>query len=484
MTAPTTISRPATYGDLMDLAARAIYDGTALVQHLPFNNRTDAQVVLDHYRDALDALGDHVWHLVTPARRAGVLASMHPEATERAAVSMALAIDELTGRDRPLPFLLDATLTSQPRLTSHWSRAAKFVRAASDLIAVHHGPNGHPRSPDAALIENPGPRATALARVGNLARAMLAMEDALALRAIQAGIPGTQVRRQLPGMGHVRTHARDAATRGNGVSIETGSLDDVGLLGNPIRTSDPIAELSDRLLRLRRMSWELVSHPDHSIETLRDLATAGVAIHAHAAAFYGADVVHSPQTRVLDPATQALLEHGRTWQDLTVRLRPFITPAPCDDVVRDDLVAVGHLLQALAPLTGPTTGGATRLSERATGAALNGAVQVIADIAEWNAQTFTRLAHSGQLHIPARALTGDDVTNDPTLATAKLTGRLVTAPESATSRVTELYDVVQHHPMRAIAPGYTPPRVEVDARAEVQEQAPIARRGIGDGPAR
>lgn len=481
MTTPTTIARPATYGDLMDLAARAIYDGSALVQRLPFNNRTDAHVVLGHYRDALDALGDHVWHLVTPARRAGVLASIHPEATERAAVSMALAIDELTGHERPLPFLRDATLTSQPGLTSHWSRAAKFVRAASDLIAVHHDPNGHPRSPDAALIEDPGPRATALARVGDLARAMLAMEDTLALRAIQAGIPGTHVRRQLPGMGRVRTHARDAAS-GRGTSVETGSLDDVGLLGNPIRTSDPIVELSDRLLRLRRKSWELVSHPDHSIGTLRDLATAGVAIHAHAAAFYGADVVHGPQSRVLDPATDGLLEHGRTWQDLAVRLRPFITPAPCDDVVRDDLVAIGHLLQTLAPLTGPTAGGATRLSERPTGAALNGAAQVMADIAEWNTRTFTRLAHSGQLHIPARALTGDDVTNDPTLTTAKLTGRLVTPPESATSRITELYDVVQHHPIRAMAPGYTPPRAGLEART--QDQSSIARREIGDGPAR
>ena len=477
MSAPTAISRPATYGDLMDLAARAIYDGSALVQHLPFNSRTDAQVVLDHYRDALDALGDHVWHLVTPARRAGVLASMHPEATERAAVSMALAIDELTGHDRPLPFVLDATLTSQPGLTSHWSRAAKFVRAASDLIAVHHGPNGHPRSPDAALIEDPGPRATALAKVGDLARAMLALEDALALRAIQAGIPGTQVRRQLPGMGHVRTYARDAAT-GRGPAIETRSLDDVGLLGNPIRTSDPIVELSDRLLRLRRMSWELVSHPDHSVGTLRDLATAGVAIHAHAAAFYGADVVHSPQTRVLDPATQGLLEHGRTWQDLTVRLRPFITPAPCDQTVRDDLVAVGHLLQTLAPLSGPTAGRASRLSERGTGAALNGAVQVMADIAEWNAQTFTRIAHSGQLHIPARALTGDDVTDEPTLATAKIAGRLVTAPESATSRITELYDVVQHHPMRAMAPGYAARVPRLDA--ESHGRSAVARPEIAD----
>ncbi|MHB1492062.1 MAG: hypothetical protein ACYCTH_16410, partial [Cellulomonas sp.] len=217
---------------------------------------------------------------------------------------------------------------------------------------------------------------------------------------------------------------------------------------------------------------------DHSIGTLRDLATAGVTIHAHAAAFYGADVVHGAQTRLLDPATDRLLEHGRTWQDLTVRLRPFITPAPCDDVVRDDLVAVGHLLQTLAPLTGPTAGGATRLSERPTGAALNGAVQVMADIAEWNAQTFTRLAHNGQLHIPARALTGDDVTNDPTLAAAKLAGRLVTTPESATSRIIELYDVAQHHPMRATAPGYTPPRAELEARA--QDQSPIARREIGD----
>jgi hypothetical protein len=59
---------------------------------------------------------------------------------------MALAIDELTGHDPPLPFLLDATLGDRPAPTSHWSLAARFVRAASDLIAVHHDPNGRPRS--------------------------------------------------------------------------------------------------------------------------------------------------------------------------------------------------------------------------------------------------------------------------------------------------------------------------------------------------
>jgi len=61
------------------------------------------------------------------------------------------------------------------------------------------------------ILEHPASRTAGLARVGDLTGALLSMEDTLGLRAAQAGASWAEVRRWLPGMGHIRSHARATA---------------------------------------------------------------------------------------------------------------------------------------------------------------------------------------------------------------------------------------------------------------------------------
>jgi hypothetical protein len=73
----------------MALAAGAVHAESSLLLHLPFDTSSDATAVLERYRELLDGLQEQVWTLITPARRAGVLASLHPDPTERTEVAMA-----------------------------------------------------------------------------------------------------------------------------------------------------------------------------------------------------------------------------------------------------------------------------------------------------------------------------------------------------------------------------------------------------------
>ena len=193
-----------TYGDLIARAAGAVHDGAAQVQHRPFDTSTEALSAMADFHGVLDAVEAHTWAIINPARAAGITSSHWPDPAEVAALGMAAQIRMVTGTLRPHPSLLRPTI-------GPWGEAAKCLRAASDLLAVHRNPDGTPRSPDAGAIEDSAGRAGALARVGDVAGAVVAMEDFLALRAGQAGVSWPEVRRWLPGMAAIRAHARDAA---------------------------------------------------------------------------------------------------------------------------------------------------------------------------------------------------------------------------------------------------------------------------------
>jgi hypothetical protein len=460
---------PVTYGDLIARAARAVHDGAAQVQHRPFDTTTEALSAMADFHGVLDAVEGHTWAIINPARAAGITSSHWPEPAEIAALGMAAQIRRVTGTLRPHPSLLRPAV-------GPWGEAARCLRAASDLLAVHRNLDGTPRSPDAGAIEDRAGRAGALARVGDLADAVVAMEDFLALRAGQAGVSWPEVRRWLPGMAAIRAHARDAAI--NGQPGHVGPLDAVGLIGTPIRTDDVLDELGDRLLRLRQSAWQQVSSPDRSIATLRDIATAGVAVHAHTATFHGADLTSGGGGS--SPAgVRALVDRGRSWQRLHAELRAFASPGRPDDVVHQDLIAIGRCLRTVAPLPGQakTTPDPTSTGRRRSVATLNGAVTVMADIADSNARTFARIARTGQLHINARALTGAEITDDPDLVRAKVDGRLVPAPQPHAAAITDLYDVVRHHPIRAPEATSSPRRGAT--RATGADRDPIARPEIG-----
>ena len=77
---------------------------------------------------------------------------------------------------------------------------------------------------------------------------------------------------------------------------------------------------------------------------------------------------------------------------------------------------------------------------------LAGAVEMTGDIARWNAATLRVIAEAGQLHVPARALTGDQVSDDLRLVRAKLTDRLAPAPDDAVAAVVAAYEAVTTRP--------------------------------------
>jgi len=68
------------------------------------------------------------------------------------------------------------------------------------------------------------------------------------------------------------------------------------------------------------------------------------------------------------------------------------------------------------------------------------------DIARWNVATLRVLAETGQLHVPARSLNGDQVSADLHLVQAKLTDRLAPAPENAVTAVAAAYEAMITRP--------------------------------------
>jgi hypothetical protein len=471
-----------TYGELLTAAADAVADANLAVGRRRFDSQLDAAQALVDYHGLLDALAGHTWVLLTPEQAAGIRASQGPHRVEVAAIAMAEAIGQVTGTGRPHPALHTEPVTS-------WARAARCLRAAGDLLATHHTPGHGPRSPDADILDDADVRAGALSRLGHLTITLLDAEDNLALRTLQTGLHPATVRRVLPGLTHIADLARttagldttsELAAPGEpaGPAADTATrlvrLDSLGLVTPPIRTDDPVAELADRYTRVRLHAWQLLENPDYSITTLRDLAVLGVATHAHTAALHGADLTKpDASNRLLKP----LLERARAWQELHHTLTGLISAGPGDAVVREDLIAITRILQTLAPITttAPPGGRAAPL-DRPLAEALNGAIATMTDIAGWNSLTLDRLARSGHVHVPGRALTGEQVTDHPDLATARLTGHLAPVPDENRRAVTATYQTLRTHPFQPSPPAVAPD-TGIDHAADVNVIARAAQRG-------
>ncbi|WP_216699456.1 hypothetical protein [Actinotalea ferrariae] len=354
---------------------------------------------------------------------------------ERASIDLVTRLEAVTGEARPHP--------SQVRSgTTPWARSALALRAAADLVGTHFSTAGRPRSPDAAAATTASFDA-GLVDLGHLAVAALAHEDPLALRALQAGVPRTVVTRQLPGFEALADAARELSTQGVG-RPET-LLNSLGQTQSRVRTDDPATELSDRMVRLRQGVWNLIADHSDVLPSLRLTAGLGVAVHAHAAAFHGADLTTPDAVGLTGPS--ALVAHGRVWQRLHGALSQFAVLAPPVASVRDDIVAAARLLGELAPIDAHRDRVPIATADRHIGAALNGAVQVMADIAVHEGTAFDRLARTGLLHVPARALPRDLVTDHPDVAAARLNGRTVPAPAEILQGVAGLYAQVAAHPI-------------------------------------
>lgn len=436
-----------TYGDLLAKTADHLRQGHTQLATDRFWTPGEALDAIGDFHGMLQAIAAHTRRLLWPAKsvRPGMnrqVANLSP--TEQAAAHLATGIDALIGAATPHPAQLAPT-------TTPWRHAAMYLRAASDLLALHYRPDGSPRSPDAAATDARALDA-GLAHLAHLTALTLSAEEPLALRALQAGVNKQAVAQHLPGLGHLsdlaRTVAADAGFRDVCARASLGSF---GPTVTPIRVGDPVTELGDRMQRLRQTTWDLTATPGDPLATLRDVTTIGIAIHAHTAAFHGAQPITAAEASPAACGAQALLVRGRAWQSLHQDLSHFLTLAPPIGTVRDDLTALARLLPTLAPLDAPTSR-ATRAdpASRRIGAALNGAVATMTEIAQHTAVAFTELAEAGALRLNARDLPRDLVSADPVLASDRLRGAIVDPPEAVLNRIRGGLSIVADHPVTRI----------------------------------
>jgi hypothetical protein len=100
-------------------------------------------------------------------------------------------------------------------------------------------------------------------------------------------------------------------------------------------------------------------------------------------------------------------------------LAPLVTAA-----VHADVTAVQALLRRLTPLRPAPD--LTPKTDRRLLAALLSATRAMPEIGRWNQQVLATLVACGELLIPARPLSGEEVSEFSTLADAKIANRVVT----------------------------------------------------------
>jgi hypothetical protein len=448
-----------TYGALLSEAKRHFADGRDEATRR-LNDKDAAIATVAAYGGLLDAGRRHVWALIGPARVAGVASSGHPHPVERAALAMAEALpatpDELLPRP---PVLVD--------VRHPWDRAAACLRAASDLLDTHVDFSGSARTPDAQLMWDEVARHGALGRLGAFLAELVAAQDAMALRVGQAGLRWDRVGRWLPAESIARRAALELVRVAEVAGADATELDGLGPASYAVRTVSPVDELGDRVARIRRAAWSLRAQPDYSLQTLFDVANAGLHVSAATAAFHGLDLHDSAAARSPSGRRTA------AWLALLSDVRSYLGAGPGNAQVHTDTRAIRDLLAALVPARPAARDRATTAdaAERYLAGTLHGACAGLGHAAEWNAATFARLAQSGQVYVRVEDLTRDELSQSTTLSSAKLTGagyRLTPAPVDRTERTLDHYRNV-------VTAGTQPPGESANPAARSSAGHAIAR---------
>lgn len=446
-------------GDLVGQAGADIHVGMVQVMRRRAVDERHAANLVGSYYDVLVAQRKHTWDLVDPfrTRPMELIEAAHGHLDDDAdvtAVRVFGAITPINPRRVALPY-------PEPGFDHPWRDAADKLGAASDLLATHVTPLGAPLSEYAEAVTSVANRRAALVWIAELTATALDIELPLGAACRHAGVDWLTVRNWLPELDKLRplvTRMHDLAANYGA----THGLRDVPLNAHPVRQDDPLVELTDRMLRLRHAAWTLNTRPDFSVVTLHDLAGLGVQVHLHTAAAHSIDLAQA------DAANSPQMTAALTYQDLAGLLHRYLAPGPPDPAIRTDILAVRQLLLDVAPPT--RVARQTKLGDRRareTLSALHGTCDIMSQIAQMNRVTFATLARSEHVHLPARIVTGDELSDDPDQAQQKLDGaRTLIATPQRLEATLATYDK-----LIAVVPASQP------------YQPPIIRAGTYDHPA-
>jgi hypothetical protein len=392
------------YGELLDQASTHLATATlALAQHALTSEAAARDAVTAHGR-LLTALRVHTAHLLGgyPERIAGVRRSAHPDPRDLAAVQMLDALNESAPPDCPV----SAPPRTEPALS--WTAAARALGAAGDLLATQRDSHGRWRSPEAWLLDEPDVRAAGLREIASVALVVAGAADQLRLHLRDWNVDGAHLA-VIPDL--ARLQVASTATRYLGdTGVESHDLRGMALARPEVRIGDPLIELADRVERLRCVAWQLTRVRSVGVPTLQCYAALGTIVCEHL----------RQDSPAADPGLIGeVRRRGDAWRRVQLRLQPIRSTAVGIPGIYADVVAVRHALTRLREEHVPRAGVAN---------VQRGVVEALDQIASWNDRVVCRLDSSGLLLMPARLLRGDDVTDVPNLARAKLAGELIPVP--------------------------------------------------------
>ena len=424
------------YRDLMADSARHVARASSALGRDPFSDVETARAAVEAYWGLLAALHRHAWSLSGGSRRLeGVSASGNPDPWDRAAVRF---IDSLEIAARH-PVTWDEPAAGS---AAHgWRNATRSLLLANDLLGTHRDPkDGEPRTPEAAKLEDPRFRATGFVDLADIAVTVLTAQRDLALRTGQSGVSWREVSRRLPDLEPTWQAARDLGREAAFGALGPGPATDLELARPPIRMSDPIVELGDRIRRLRQNAWQFAREQYVGASCLTEFGTAGVIVHTHVRNYLTRDSAMGMAGVSANSVARMSSDARTAWAEVNQQTRQFRTATPGSAALREDVAAIRDLCQDVWPLRGPGSDlGPEDL--RRLRALANGSVRAFGDIGKWNGQVLQHLATSGQLFVVGFALTGDQVSDSPALVEAKLTGSLVLAPTEQVRPLAAAYRV-------------------------------------------
>ncbi len=452
-----------TYRELVDAAFSAIGKASFAMMRARFTGDTDAAAAVAAYRDLLDAVHTHIEYLVPSTRQpVPAVASTSvtlEDLTAPLGASTALLAERARRSTAPGN---PATLPLPARL---WRVAAAKLRAAHDLLDTHRDPDHGWRTPDAWLLDSTRPQAAAVDSLAGFLRTVANSGQALALRAREADrdVDCADLLNPAPLRIAAASLSHHARARG-----PIGALDELTpareTARGPKTAVEPLGNAVHTMTALRQQAWEQARAPHVSIRSIGHYALLAITVHQHAAAIAFAAAHRRPHLVANDPAAAVVRRLQRSsqlssaaaaaWRDVYQLSAGLQASTPPDAATYEQVLDVRSALESLTrngdgwrrvPELLPDDTTAQRVL-----ADTQQIVRPLEEITAWQTAAITRLASGGGLFVAATSLDRDDVSEDPTLAAARLGRRLVPLPQRQTQQLVQAFAAADHATWAAV----------------------------------
>jgi hypothetical protein len=452
-----------TYRELVDAAFSAVGKASFAMMRARFIGETEASAAVAAYRDLLDAVRTHIEYLIPSTRQP--VPAVAAAAVTLGDLAAPLGASTVLLAERARRSMAPGDPAVLPPPARLWRVAAAKLRAAHDLLDTHRDPDHGWRTPDAWLLDSTRPQAAAVHSLAGFLRTVANSGQALALRAREADrdIDCADLLNPAP--------LRIAAASLSHHARVTGPIDALDELTparetarGPRTATGPLGNAVHTMTALRQRSWEQARAPHVSIRSIGHYALLAITVHQHAAAIASAAAHRGPQLDANDPAAgfvRRLLRSSQlssaaaaAWRDVYRLSAGLQAATPPDAATYEQVLDVRSALESLTR----NGDGWRRVPEllpddttvRRVLADTQQIVRPLEEITAWQTAAITRLASGGGLFVAATSLDRDDVSEDPTLAAARLGRRLVPLPQRQTQQLLHAFAAADHATWAAV----------------------------------